>query len=49
MRIIARQGFYPGGFLDDHRNLINKGLPPKDKFQTTVKPEGILPTCAERV
>ncbi len=41
MALIARKGFYPYEFIDDHRNLNYPGLPPKEHFYSKVKLEDI--------
>ena len=41
MALIARKGFYPYEFIDDHTKLNYPGLPPKDKFYSKVRLDGI--------
>ena len=41
MALIARKGFYPYEFIDDHQKLNYPGLPPKDKFYSKVRLDGI--------
>jgi hypothetical protein len=39
MALIARKGFYPYEFIDDHTKLSYPGLPPKKNFYSKVKLE----------
>ena len=41
MALIARKGFYPYEFIDDHTKLNYPGLPPKDNFYSKVKLDDI--------
>ncbi len=41
MKLIARQGFYPYEFMDEHAKLTYQGLPPKEAFYSKVKLDGI--------
>ncbi len=41
MVLIARKGFYPYEFIDDHTKLNYPGLPPKENFYSKRKSEGI--------
>ena len=41
MKLIARKGFYPYEFIDEHAKLTYQGLPPKEAFYSKVKLDGI--------
>ena len=41
MALIARKGFYPYEFIDDHTKLNYPGLPPKENFYSKVKLDDI--------
>ena len=41
MALIARKGFYPYEFIDDHTKLNYPGLPPKESFYSKVRLDGI--------
>ena len=41
MALIARKGFYPYEFVDDHTKLNYPGLPPKENFYSKVRLDGI--------
>ena len=41
MALIARKGFYPYEFIDDHTKLNYPGLPPKENFYSKVKLDSI--------
>ena len=41
MAQIARKGFYPYEFIDDHTKLTYQGLPPKESFYSKVRLDGI--------
>ncbi len=36
MTLIARKGFYPYEFIDEHAQLTYKDLPPKEAFYSKV-------------
>ncbi len=40
MALIARKGFYPYEFIDDHTKLNYPGLPPKENFYSKVRLDG---------
>ena len=41
MKLIARKGFYPYEFIDEHTKLTYQGLPPREAFYSKVKLDGI--------
>ena len=41
MKLIARKGFYPYEFVDDHSKLNYSGLPPKESFYSKVRLDDI--------
>jgi len=41
MKLICQKGFYPYEFIDSHEKLYYEGLPPKDKFYSKLRLEGI--------
>ena len=48
MKLIARKGFYPYEFVDDHSKLNYPGLPPKETFYTEVRLDDISDKDYER-